>query len=83
MFSVATILQQATEILNGASVAEAAGTFDAGQAIEGAGPDSEFIGSLPLDDPNALFSQFGLDEGLPFDPSVLSAASDVLSGRGG
>lgn len=78
MLTVSAILQQATEILTGKAEDVVLDASDAGPVLNG-----EFVGTLPLDDPGALFAHFEIDEGLPFDPSVLSAASDVLSGRGG
>lgn len=81
MLNVSAILQQATEVLTGRAEEVAPDAFDAVQALSGFGLDSEFVNGLPLDDPGELFSQLGIEDALPVDPSILAAASDVLAAR--
>lgn len=82
MLNISAILEQATDILSGRSDTEIAETFGATDMLDGLGVDPAILGNLPTEGMGETLSELGLEDALPFDPSILSAASDVLEGRG-
>ena len=83
MFDISAILHQATDILTGKAEEVVPDGLDPTQEVGGAGLDSESNNGLPVNNPDDLFAQFGMDGGLPIEPSILSVTSDVIGGRAG